>query len=56
MMKRLVYLSLAALMVACSSVDCPVDRTVATLYQIRTSDGNELTITDTMTISTVKSV
>lgn len=53
MMKRLLYLSLAALMVACSSVDCPVDRTVATLYQIRTSDGNELTITDTMTISTV---
>lgn len=53
MMKRFVYLSLAVLMVACSSVDCPVNRTVATLYNIRTSDGTELAITDTMTISTV---
>ena len=54
MIKRLVYLSLVALVVGCSSVDCPVDSTVATLYQIRNSDGTELVITDTMTISTFR--
>ena len=49
-MKRLSYLLLGALMVACSSVDCPVDSTVATLYQVRNSDGTELTLTDTITV------
>ena len=39
MMKRLSYLLFGALMVACSSVDCPVNSTVATLYQVRNSDG-----------------
>ena len=51
MMKRLSYLLLGALMVACSSVDCPVDSTVATLYQVRNSDGTELTLSDTVTVS-----
>lgn len=54
MMKRLVYLSLAVLMVACSSVDCPVDSTVATLYNVRNSDGTELTLSDTMTVITTR--
>ncbi|WP_051651783.1 DUF6452 family protein [Prevotella sp. P6B1] len=54
MMKRLVYLFLMVLMTACSSIDCPVNNTVATLYQIRNSDGTELKLTDTMTISTVR--
>jgi hypothetical protein len=53
MMKRLVYPLLAVLMVACSSVDCPVNSTVATLYQIRNSDGTELKLIDTMTVMTV---
>ena len=53
MMKRIVYPLLAVLMVACSSVDCPVDSTVATLYQIRNSDGTELKLVDTMTVRTV---
>jgi hypothetical protein len=53
MMKRLVYPLLAVLMVACSSVDCPVNSTVATLYQIRNSDGTELKLVDTMTVMTV---
>lgn len=51
MTKRLSYLLLGALMVACSSVDCPVDSTVATLYQVRNSDGTELTLSDTVTVS-----
>ena len=54
MMKRLVHLSLAVLMVACSSVDCPVDSTVATLYNVRNSDGTELTLSDTMTVITTR--
>ena len=54
-MKRLVYLLLVALLVACSSVDCPIDSTVTTLYQIRNSDGTELALTDTMTVTSTRS-
>jgi len=54
MMKRLSYLLLGALMVACSSVDCPVDSSVTTLYQIRNSDGTELTLTDTLTVKSTR--
>lgn len=54
MIKRVVYLLLAVLLVACSSVDCPVDSTVATLYQIRNADGTEFTLSDTMTVTTVR--
>lgn len=53
-MKRLSYLLLGALMVACSSVDCPVDSSVTTLYQIRNSDGTELTLTDTLTVKSTR--
>lgn len=53
-MKRLSYLLLGALMVACSSVDCPVDNSVTTLYQIRNSDGTELTLTDTLTVKSTR--
>ena len=54
-MKRLSYLLFGALMVACSSVDCPVNSTVATLYQVRNSDGTELTLTDTITVKSTRS-
>ena len=54
-MRRVTYLLLAALTVACSSIDCPVDNSVTTLYQIRNSDGTELTLTDTMTITSTRS-
>ena len=54
MMKRLSYFLLGALMVACSSVDCPVDSSVTTLYQIRNSDGTELTLTDTLTVKSTR--
>ncbi len=50
MMKRVVYLFALALIVGCSSVDCPVDNTVATHYQILNSNGDELEISDTMTV------
>ena len=54
MIRRIVYLLLAMMMVACSSVDCPVDSTVATLYQIRNSDGTELKLVDTLTVSSTR--
>ena len=47
MTKRLAYLLLVMmLMAACSSIDCPVNNTVATLYQIRNSDGTDINILD----------
>ena len=54
MMKRLSYLLLGVLMVACSSVDCPVDSSVTTLYKVLDSDGTELKLTDTMTVVTTR--
>ena len=55
MMKRLLYLLLAVLLiVACSSVDCPVDSTVTTLYKLLNSDGTELALTDTLTIKSAR--
>ncbi len=50
MIKRIVYLCLTFMLVACSSVDCPVNNTVATLYQIRNSDGIAMILTDTLTV------
>ena len=54
MMKRLTYLMLGMLVAACSSIDCPVESTVATLYQVRNSDGTELKLVDTMTVATTR--
>ena len=53
-MKRVTYLLLGVVMAACSSIDCPVQSTVATLYQVRNSDGTELKLSDTMTVTTTK--
>ena len=53
-MKRLAYLFLGLLMVACSSIDCPVDSSVTTLYQIRNSDGTELKLSDTLTVTSTR--
>ena len=50
MIKRVPYLLLAVLMVACSSIDCPVDSTVTTLYQVYDSNGIAMSLNDTMTV------
>ena len=55
MIKRIPYLLLVVLMTACSSIDCPVDATVTTQYQIKNSDGTEHTLSDTMTVISVRS-
>ena len=54
MKKSLVYLLLLAGVTACSSVDCPVNNTVAALYQVRSKDGAALPLADTMTVSTTR--
>ena len=53
-MKRVTYLLLGVLLTACSSIDCPVESTVATLYQVRNSDGTELKLADTLTVATTR--
>ena len=55
MIKRIPYLLLVVLMTACSSIDCPVDATVTTQCQIKNSDGTEHTLSDTMTVTSVRS-
>ena len=52
MMKRVTYLFLGVLIAACTSIDCPVESNVATLYQVCNSDGTELTLTDSITVTT----
>ena len=51
-MKALPFYLFAFLLffVGCSTIDCPVDSSVRTKYQIRDSYGQELTLTDTITI------
>lgn len=42
----------AAMAAACSSVDCPVENTVATVYKLKRADGTPDTLrTDTLTIT-----
>lgn len=53
-MKRLPLFLLILLVVACSSIDCPVENTVATHYYIYNSDGTALTLTDTLTVRSVR--
>ncbi len=42
-------------MAACSSVDCPVQNVVETVYQVCLPDGSKATLLDTLTISTTRS-
>ena len=50
-MKRLLIYGLAALLTACSSIDCPVQNIVSVQYVIRNSDGSDLSLTDSLSIS-----
>ena len=54
-MKRLPLFILTLLMVACSSIDCPVQNTVSSHFFLYKSDGTALELNDTLTISTKKS-
>ncbi len=51
-MKKLPFLLFAFLLlaVACSSIDCPVENVVATVYNLKKSDGTADTLKDTLYI------
>lgn len=50
-MKKLMIWALASCLAACSSIDCPVQNVVSVQYAIFNSDGTELSLRDTLTIS-----
>ena len=39
-------------MTACTSIDCPVENNVATLYKLQKADGTQDTLHDTLTVLT----
>ncbi len=45
---------LVAIITGCSSIDCPVQNTVYTVYRLYDSDGIETTLGDTLTIYTTR--
>lgn len=53
-MRRLLYLLVAAGVTACTQIDCPVNNLVTTQYVVWDGDQTELTLTDTLTITTLK--
>ena len=53
-MKRLPYILFAMLLAACSSVDCPVNSIVETIYNVYDSEGNELALSDTLTVTSAR--
>lgn len=54
-MKRLSYLLLSLLVTACSSIDCPVNSIVETIYEVYGSDGEKLSLSDTLTVTSARS-
>ena len=53
-MKRLPYIWLLMLLAACSSIDCPVNSIVETVYNVYDSVGNELSLGDTLTVTSTR--
>ena len=40
--------------ISCSSIDCPVNSIVETIWKVCDSEGKELKLTDTLTVTTVR--
>ena len=53
-MKRLSYIGMFLLLTACSSIDCPVNSIVETIWKVYDGKGQELKLTDTLTVTTVR--
>lgn len=53
-MKRLPYIWLLMLLAACSSIDCPVNSIVETVYNVYDSVGSELSLSDTLTVTSTR--
>lgn len=55
MTRMLLYISVMALAAtACSSIDCPVQNSVYTVYRAYKSDGTADTLRDTLTVATTR--
>lgn len=53
-MKRLPYIWLMLLLTACSSIDCPVNSIVEMIWKVYDTTGDELKLSDTLTVTTVR--
>ena len=53
-MKRLPYLLLTLILAACSSIDCPVNNLVESLYQVCDSTGENVKMLDTLSVYTTR--
>ena len=51
-MKRLPYLLLTLMLTACSSIDCPVNSLVESLYEVCDSTGQNVKMLDTLSVFT----
>ena len=49
-MRKMFLFVVVVWLTACSTIDCPVENTVAVQYEIRDKAGNELSITDSLSI------
>jgi hypothetical protein len=52
-MRKLLYLIGLVVIVACSSIDCPVNNLVRTRYCFYNTRGDSLALADTLTVTTV---
>ena len=50
-MRKWLMVLAAAVVVSCTSIDCPVNSLVLTHYQFTSSDGQVLTLLDTLTVA-----
>lgn len=50
-MRKWLMVLTAAVVVSCTSIDCPVNSLVLTQYQFTSSDGQVLTLLDTLTVA-----
>lgn len=53
-MKRLPLFLLSLLVVACSTIDCPVQNVVSVQYEIRDKEGETLSLTDSLSVVTMR--
>lgn len=53
-MKKWLFFGLIALLVSCTSIDCPVNNVVATRYRFYNTAGDSLTIMDTLSITSTR--
>lgn len=53
-MKKWLFFVMAAFVVSCSSIDCPVNNVVATYYKTYKSNGDSLIMTDTVIVLSMR--